>query len=248
MPGSNVVTATDRFEWEEQLGELALLRLIQLMAHFEGWLETLADVLVTPRRRLGWVKDMTLPAKHAGAVAELGTSQPMTKLFAASKPHRYRIDGVLNDAIVCVRYFKEVRNCAIHTGRRASAKLLSAQSAYAAVVQAGGLASAYRPPSCSPVSSLGDRVSVSHHGIVGLTGLTQRAIATIDALCAMSAAGESYFLRQWVETHGRGEHLSGDLSRRTARISSMAGKLGPRPSLSVPAFERLLKEQRLVNF
>ena len=248
LSGSNVVTATSRFSWDEQLHELALLRLIQLMAHYEGWLEAIADVLVHQGRRFGWVKDMTHPASYRSAIGELGNGRAMSDLYAASPGHRYRIDPSLDAAVTCIRYFKVARNCAIHAGRRASGEMLNAQAAYELVLQNGDLAQIYRPPRHIPVAAVGEKLVVDHYGVVGLTGLVQRVIATIDAHLAMTSAGQDYYVYRWIAEHGRGRSLPGDSVKRTTKIRTLASKVGPRPTADVPSLEQLLKREGLIRF
>ena len=247
LVGSNAVTATDRYSWDDQLSEVAMIRLLLIQAQFEGWLEGVATHILPGRSQRAWVKAMTFPTTHAAALAGLGRSTAMENLFAASRPHAYRIDAALAPAIVCLRYFKEVRNAAIHSGRRANAALLEAQTEYDGVVSAGVLASAYRPPAMQRVSGLGDRVVVSHHGVIGLTGLVQRVIATLDARIAMSQAGEQYYLAKWARLNPFRE-LPGDSTKRARQLRNMAGRVGPVPLSRVASWETMLKRSGLVRY
>ena len=88
LQGSNVVSAAKRFTWEEELSEIALLRLIQLFAHYEGWLEELAgDVVRSSSKRRSWCKNMTFPFAFQTSLNALGASNAMRDLYASSKPH-----------------------------------------------------------------------------------------------------------------------------------------------------------------
>ena len=207
LQGSNVVSAIQRFTWEEELSEIALLRLIQLFAHYEGWLESVAAELLPHAKARTWAKDMTFPGKFQAALASLGSSKAMTELYSSSKPHPYFVKSALGEVVTCIRYFKEIRNCAIHRGRRADSSLLSAQADYDGVLLHGVLVNAYRPPNPSRVSAVGDVTSVSHYAIIGLTGLVQRAIATLDALVGQTAAGEMYYLERWRLTNHQHHQL-----------------------------------------
>lgn len=247
LQGTNVVTPTDRFSWDEQLSELALLRLLQVIAHFEGWLEAIGGSLVKVNHLRSWLKDMTFPTSYGAAIASLGKSIGTSGLYAASKNHPYRIDPVLTDAVTCIRYFKEVRNCAIHRGRRASSAFLKAQADYEAVLHSGNLASVYRPPKPVLLGEQDEVVSVTHYAVIGVTGLIQRAIATLDGMLVRTAAGERYYLDRW-RTVNPIRELPGQPKKRWELFQTMAGRIGPRPMNPVPQLEAILKREGLLRF
>lgn len=247
LVGSNAVTATDRYTWEHQLAELAMLRLLQVMAYYEGWLEAVASRLLPASQVRSWIRRMTFATKYRGALQDLGVSRGMQALYKGSRPHNFRIDQALEPAIVCIRYFKEVRNAMVHTGRRATTGVLRTQAELDGAIKSGTLASAYRPPQYLPVTSIGERVIVTHHGAVGLTGLVQRVLATLDAQIAMTAFGETYYREKWVAKN-RIRALPADPARRERQLGMLASRVGPRPLGPIPEWEKLLKSAGVVRF
>ncbi|HMR94856.1 MAG TPA: hypothetical protein PKE05_04920 [Microthrixaceae bacterium] len=242
LSGSNVVTSMDGQSWADQMDEIASLRLVVVFAHFEGWLEAVSGQLgLDLQRRRTWSGQMAVPNKWKSAVASLGTSEPLRQLVARSPMHGYDLQGQLHEAIVCLRYFKEVRNCVAHNGGGATQRLLDSQADYATVVSGGSLGSVYEPPVFRPVVSLGEPVAADHHGVVGFTGLLQRIMATLDSLLLQTAAAEQSYLEGWAEANGRRRQLPAGGDRRTATLRKLAGRVGPKPTAVPAPLEALLK-------
>lgn len=249
MSGSNVVTFMDARSWDEQVEEIARLRLMMLFSHVEGWLAAMALTLQVPaKQRRSWAAAMLLPKKYPAALAGLGTSAAMTDLYLASARHLYDLDAGITDAVLALRYFKELRNAIVHSGGRASAAVIQTQKDYEQSIATAPLWTHYQPPRYVP-AQIGDEIEVDHHGVVGLTGLVQRCIVTFELAFLRTPAGEDAYLKRWKELFHKRGSLPADAGRRGRALASMQAKIGgPFPLTPVPSLEALLVKARLIAF
>jgi hypothetical protein len=249
LGGSNVVTAIDRYTWPEQLEELGRLRLMVLFAYFEGWLDAVAvELSITSNLRAAWSKRMIVPSKWQAALAELGLSPVMCDLDAGCSSHHYELGPNLGEAIVCLRYFKEIRNAIVHSGACVTTRVLASQSDYEASIAVHGLWSRYKPPVFVPARTVGEAIHVDHYGIIGLTGLVQRVMVSLDRRILKTDAGEAEYLAAWEKRYGRGRVMPGDGTKRVRALVRLAGNLGPTPTAVVPLFEAKLRSSGLIVY
>lgn len=227
--GSNVVTMIDRLTWEDQLEELAVLRLVTVFAHYEGWLEAVLERLgVSEKTRRNMVPQMTGPNERAKPLAKLGASTALGELVKDAPRHRYRVDSDLGAFLTCARYFKEVRNSVVHRGRRADKRLLEAQTDYERSISNGGLGH-YKAPLFVPISGVGERVSVDHHGVIGFTGVVYRLIATFDSMFLQTHPAEAIYVSRWKDESNPARSAPRTDPRRQQYLAKMARKVGPEP-------------------
>ena len=111
-------------------------------------------------------------------------------LAAAKKYDLARIDNLLK----CFRYFKELRNCLLHRGRKCDGKLYGAQSEFKPVATRQDLGMDFVPQ--HSIYAIGDPVEVALHGVLGFTEVILRIITTVDAELSKTRTGEAVLIRR----------------------------------------------------
>lgn len=196
--GVNYKRAFFETTWEQQQGKLAWILLNNSIPIYEGWLEDLKQNLFPDMR----VKDLQFPGSAQSEIARL-TSNSSTMLKDAFYSNylgkRDRCYSHLNALLNCYRVFKEARNCYMHNGSIADAKLIDAYNDYLPFATTSQLCVSEVPEFFSPV--LNTEVTISLRGVVGFSYILIKLLVSIDTelLCAFNAENE--FLNRYKQKH-----------------------------------------------
>ncbi len=102
--------------------------------------------------------------------------------------------STIDSLLICFRYFKELRNCLMHRGRKCDGKLWGAQSAFVPIANPTALGMDFLPE--YQRVSQGDEVSLSLHGVLGFTEVILRIVTTIDAELSATIVGEQVLIER----------------------------------------------------
>lgn len=254
--GANLKRACIDHSWEEQQQSFARLLLVNSIAVFEGWLHEILVPLGDRKRKRTLVTALQFPDSTAEdgkgacwAISELRANQSAvlknsfySELSSGKNFALLKLDAML----LCYRYFKELRNCQSHTGEIANAKTVVAFNNFTAVATSAQLGVS-EVPHHFPVID-GSKIALSLRGVVGLSHLILKLIASIDAELCCSEISETAFGQKWRLRHPHQISVSTSLAKRDERVSRLVKKAGfPKPS-SVSQLATWLKDQQFIDY
>lgn len=145
--GGELYRACIQTTWETQQEEFAGIILVNAIAAFEDFTQTLADKAATTGVK-AIAEALQFPKKappqtkqgHDWAFAEFGPSvQSLRGVFYMAHNTRRYAGPHLNNLLICYRYFKSLRNMLAHNGGRASQQMVDAYAAFAPVANKAAL-------------------------------------------------------------------------------------------------------------
>lgn len=251
--GSNIDTVdlkrtVTNYSWDDQTAMFGSFVLTNAFAIYEQWAD---EVLHSLGERAGSGKKLQFvdrPGKPGvgTTIANLtSTESAMLKAafyptYATNKKHSL---AQLDNLIRCYRYFKEIRNAQVHAGGIASQ---TAVDAYNAFLPVSGKEDLGRKGELSfdPVA-LGQPVSLNLRGVVGLTDVLIKIIATIDAELSRSERAEAVFEKAYKSANRR-TTLSATVRKRDRQVGDLCVKAGLVPPTDAAAVYEFLRDRRLI--
>lgn len=185
--------------WERQRERLAEVALIGVIALYEIWCEQLCNFFARDELaiKLQFPSNATQTNGVHFAITEMAinassiiTTSIYPCLVSSPKYDLQNIDNLLK----CFRYFKELRNCLLHRGRKCDGKLYGAQSEFIPVATKQGLGMKFVPR--HSVFTLEGGVDIELHGVLGFTEVILRIITTVDAQLSKTSQGEVALLQR----------------------------------------------------
>jgi len=252
--GGSLKRATIETSWEDQQEHFASIILINTIAAFEDFTLGIARASCPTneqhRRRveknLQFPDDPTKTSRRSLALALMGAqSMSVAGAFVQDPSIRRRYSGALIDnLLVCYRYFKEMRNAIAHNGGRADQKLIDAYNAFILIATAAALGTP-EVPHRHPLVAVGDSVKLSMRGVIGLSDIILRIIATYDADFSGYAFAESEILQR-IGSPIKEQWVHGDDKKNNKRLARSMNKFGFPELQPTPAFKAFLKAHGLV--
>lgn len=218
------------WSWEEQEKKLAGIILTNAFAIYEGWLTmTLGQLKLSSKKMSKAEKGLQRPTTWKGeagrtpsegfryALSTVGEHRwPLSsQLHSGFKKHRKYPKSDIEDLLTCLRFFKEVRNCLMHSGGIANARLERAEADYRSCSDRLNLKEV---PKYEPVMS-GKKVTLSLRGVVGLTDVLKQIIIFTDAELIFIKGAEDVVIGQLKAAVGSDKRK---VSKDTTRACSAA--------------------------
>ncbi|QHI68769.1 hypothetical protein [Tichowtungia aerotolerans] len=250
--GANLRRACIEHSWEEQKESFSRLILTNIIAIYEGWVDAVLSELnaSSKERSLG----LQFPRRGAGkkdvttVLRELTQQESIvlkTNFYSSLCGKLSYSDSKLEEMLLCYRFFKEIRNCEMHSTGVCTQRLIDAYTRFSAVASATTLGVKEVPKHSSPI--LGAPVEIDLHGVVGLSGIVLKMIATLDAELSRSQKAEIAFCKKWRTTHPHRKMLSAKEQRRKFQIVWMVKNAHfPKPS-NTDSLGEFLKQNRLIQ-
>lgn len=194
---TNLVVPFRSHSWDMQRERLAEVALINVIALFEMWCDEVCDIF----RRSDLAIKLQHPTNSTGtggvrfALREMQSARSMiiaNSVQSVLRNARKYSYASLDNLMKCFRYFKEVRNCLMHRGRKCEGKLWGAQSEFIPVSTQSALGMDFVPE--HQIANQGDEIHVSLHGVLGFTEVILRIVTTIDADLAATEEGEQVII------------------------------------------------------
>ena len=251
--GANIKRACQEFTWDEQKEQFATFLLVNSFAFYESWITNVLKVLGHPSKQtekaLQYPSSGPISAPTGGiqfAINNLTNphSSEMRDLFYPSylaNPKNGLL--IIENLIGCYRYFKELRNCIMHSGSIADIKLMDAYSNYMLLTPAS-LNAIEVPVINAPI--LNKPVNVNLRGVVGFYDILLKLVATIDAELSVSEKAAHIVISKSRKINGR-PSLSTESSKKNGRIKSVFGKLHMPKPLDLSKAEDFLKRNSLIS-
>lgn len=238
-------------DWEEQKARFASLILVNVFAVYENWADEMASALqVSPLRKAFQFPDS---ARIGGKGVEwllahltINTSSTLSvtyyPIFKSSS--KYSLNTMSN-MMLAYRYFKEIRNCEMHSSRGASQGAEAAYQAFLPVSDKESLGMK-GDLDIEPII-IDEPVGLKLRGVVGFCDIVLRIIATIDAELCRSKQAEAIFRRMLKGAKGQPKLLSGNVKRRRDQVKKFCLAAGlPEPANTEAAY-RFLKSENIIH-
>jgi len=262
IQGANLKRLANEKIWPDMQQWFSRLLLSETCALFEGWIEAALDELALPQsiRGLGSKNSLdkmlqfpttrdttgTLTGGVMFAVAKvqgvLGSQLIQTCFHPTQQKNKKYSMHTLEKLLICYRAFKDVRNDFTHHGGRASKKAEQAYIAYQAET-AASLGLKEKPDLPSVIS--GSTIQLSLRGVVGLSDVAIRLIATLDFLLSNSTYAEGVFKRRWHTKHKGLITVKAAGPARNAQLVKLTKQCGLPCPVNESALYKHLSGQRL---
>ncbi len=197
--GQNLRVLTSR-DFDDTEKELAHMWLAATFAHYESWAQG-----VEARTGIhGFEKAVQFPKEYASRLCSLPRSKHLSAAYAGHVIRDKLCLGSrqrITHALSLYRYYKEIRNCTMHSGGLASSRLQDA--ATEAVIPHSSLVAraGWRGQPISLISE-GEQVSVDLPLVRDAIALLQRLVFSIDGMLMISTHGEDEVDRRWTSEYG----------------------------------------------
>ncbi len=250
--GVNFPRAFVEKTWEEHQETLARMLLINLCSLYESWIQQVLLELGIQNR--SYEKGLQFPtAVNKGIQPTLQKiNSPHSPLLKAAFysdliKNKYNSLSSLEELMVIYRYFKECRNCIIHADGITN-KELEAASRDITTLDASGRVPLPEFPKHFDLK-IGEPVILALRGVVGLSNIVLRLIATLDAELAYSKKAEDAFVANWKRLHGKRHYVlkSRDKAKRKAQVSRLVKKMALPEPQNLNQFEKFMLQRNLVS-
>jgi hypothetical protein len=212
ISGVNLKRAFVERSWDDHLNWFSDNLLTSLFPLYEAWADDILHELAMPVSKLA--AEMQFPSGATKLLPsgkrtkpKIGVGGVIAQITRASSPFTTsnvyprlaKNNGYsfpeLENLLVAYRYFKEARNCRIHSGGRASDDAVDAYNAFALVANEKAInVKKFHPP--TPVVK-GAAVTVDLRSVVGFGELLMNIFATLDAELARCGSAENVLLNRW---------------------------------------------------
>lgn len=254
IQGANLKRACIDYSWDEQKESFARLVLTNSFAIYEGWLDEILRALGKNPLKLSLEFQFPSNAgfKYDGVITSLGKitateSLPMKKsIYPVLGKKRHYALSRLNEMLMCYRFFKEIRNCDIHSGGIASEYLVTTYQAASQIMTESGLGVNEVPIHTPPVE--GQKINISLRGVVGFSQILLKIMATLDAEFCRSILAEKEFIVKWKRANPHKKMLSADFGTRKSQITKMTMKAGFPAPADTQEFGNWLHSKGLTQF
>jgi hypothetical protein len=221
--GVNYKNAFEENTWENQQSNFAWILLNSTIPIFEGWLESLRDTNFPTLN----VKAMQFPQQAISEIRRLTTPESVVlknSFYQIYSNKKWRSFAKLNNLLCCFRYFKEMRNCYMHNGRRADTKLVNAYNDFHPIATASDLDVSECPEHYVPV--IDQLIKISLRGVVGLSFIVIKIISTVDSELLKSVQAEAEVISRFRKCPSFGRTLKPDVTKANKQVSRYITQCG----------------------
>jgi len=223
-------------EWSRHEAEFSKWLLFEACTLYEGWAEKVcADVFPSKSaksnaKQLQFPSGTTKTGKPDGypvpiAEANSATSALMVaEFFPTLKASKLNCWPTVNDHLSAYRFFKECRNCFIHSDGLATQEILDLHTKVMAIQ--GKTPSPFKHPFSLPKPILNQRIALDLRDCSLLATLVRKLICTFDAALSVASKSETILeqrLRFLISNNPKWTNLPGDGAKQSQRIHRMLG-------------------------
>lgn len=190
---TNLIVPFESISWDVQRERLAEIALVNIIALYEIWCDEICSSMGSADQAVKFQFPTNISMTRgvrSGIEALTQNISPglVTGIYPSlKKASKYSLSNIDN-LLKCYRYFKELRNCFMHRGRKCDGKLYGAQSEFIPVATKAGLGMSFIPE--HKVYAQGDSIELSFHGVLGFTDVILRIVTTIDIELSKSIQAE----------------------------------------------------------
>jgi len=239
---TNLLVAFSDISWESQRERLAEVCLVNIIAIFESWCEEICQLFgrkklatklqnpTNPTRSdgVGYVIDQITASQHSAITGSIYPTLIQSKKYSLP---------TLDSLLKCFRYFKELRNCYMHRGRKCDDRLFASQKQFKAVANKKALGMSFVPE--YSIFKIGDPIDVSLHGVLGFTDVILRMVSTIDAELSRTIVAEKIIVARITS--------AAKLPIKGRSIPIMVSTFGMQGVILTPELMNVLKREKIVE-
>jgi hypothetical protein len=201
VTSANLKVACLETTWEAQQEQFARFLLFELCGLFEAWLEEVVPRAISAGKVRTLTKCLQFPSGLGQKASGLAAGLAVIKAERSTLMHKELLPTLqvnpknswanIEPLLRAYRHFKECRNSFIHHGGKATQACADAHKLFASIP----LSALYfkRAPIAPPVT-LGDRITLPLHDVVGLSSIVHRLVVTLDATLASTIGAEADML------------------------------------------------------
>ncbi len=196
--------------WNDLLDLQARANLLSTISLFEGWSEALRAEIGSSKNDadcLQWPSSAVHPRQQRDGSLKPGIGELISKAKQPGQPdvmmrcvfptlaasRNYRTPQ-LDSLYVCYRAWKEVRNCVVHSGGRATPRMIDDVAKLSTLTPADLGMSWVPTPS---ISSAGEQISLAFTDVMSFGEVLQKIVTTVDAELATTQGAEHLLWARW---------------------------------------------------
>ena len=245
----NLYRACIEQSWEQQEYSISRNLLTNIFALYEGWIETILPQLSDSNSIVKGAKKIQFSGSVGTILSSMQQHENMALVNAMydvyiTKNSRSKLSH-LDNYLKIYRYFKECRNCIIHSGGRTNQTLINAYN------DVSGLTAidldVTEVPEMTPVAAENEYVKISLRGVVGFSQIVIKIVEVLDAEFIKADKAIDCFISQIKEYTPQPIYPSPDKTKAEKNIESImrrSGFLIPRHSKD---FYQLLKNYGILR-
>lgn len=242
----NLYRACIEQSWEQQEYSISRNLLTNIFAIYEGWIETILPLLGVDIKES---KKFQFPNTARAMLTSMQQHENARLVNAFYPVYVAKNSGSklshLESYLKVYRYFKECRNCIIHSGGRTNQNLVDA---YAAI--SGLLASdldVAEVPDMQSVTSVDALVTLSLRGVVGFSQIVIKLVEVLDMEFIKADKALERFVAQIKEFTPYPEYPSQDENKAKKMIEGIMRRSGFLPPIHSNEFYQLLKSWNILR-
>lgn len=232
--------------WEQQVYSVSRNLLTNIFALYEGWIETilpqLSDDVINPKK-------FQFPATARTALTSMQQHENAALVNALYDAYVAKNNGSklthLDGYLKIYRYFKECRNCIIHSGGRTNQKLIDAYSDVMGLTAID--LDVAEIPEMGPVTAENELVKISLRGVVGFSQIVIKLVEVLDMEFIKTDKAIDCFVRQIKEYTPYPIYPSPDEAKAKIKIDAIMRRSGFLPPHHSEAFYQLLKRNGILR-
>lgn len=242
----NLYRACIEQSWVQQEYSISRNLLTNIFALYEGWIETILPLFGIDKKES---KKFQFPNSARTMLTSMQLHENVVLVSALYPVYVAKNSGSklshLENYLKIYRYFKECRNCIIHSGGRANQQLIDAY-AVASGLSASDL-DVSEVPDMHPVTSVNDLVSLSLRGVVGFSQVVIKLVEVLDMEFMKTDKALDCFVAQIKEFTPYPEYPSQDEHKAKKMIEGIMRRSGFLPPLHSNDFYQLLKNNQVLR-
>lgn len=242
----NLYRACIEQTWEQQEYNISRNLLTNIFALFEGWIEMILPVLGISERKS---KDLQFPDKARNTLVSFQQRPNVTLVDAFYDVYVLKNSGSqlvhLENYLKIYRYFKECRNCVIHSGGRTDQKLIDAYAEVAGLTAVD--LDVNELPVMEPVARVNDLIKLSLRGVVGFSQIVIKLVEVMDTELIKAERAVDCFVSQVKEYTPYAYTLSQDKHKAEKKIEGIMRSAGFLPPRHSDAFLQMLRNKGIIR-
>lgn len=232
--------------WDQQEYSISRNLLTNIFALYEGWIETILPQLSDDDIN---AKQFQFPVT-VGTILTLMQQHETTALVNAmynvyvAKNRSSKLSH-LDNYLKVYRYFKECRNCIIHSGGRTNQKLINAYNDVLGLTAMD--LDVVEVPEMEPVAAENELVIMSLRGVVGFSQIVIKLVEVLDIEFIKADKAIDCFVNQIREFTPHPIYPSPDEAKAKKMIEAIMRRSGFLPPHHSDAFYQLLKSKGILR-
>ena len=232
--------------WEQQEFNISKNLLTNIFALYEGWIETILpqltddDISAKKFQFAGSARTTLSLMQQHGNVALVNAFHGVYE----NKNSDSKLSH-LENYLKVYRYFKECRNCIIHSGGRTSDKLINAYNDVAGMTPVD--LDVIEVPEMAPVTVVNELVKLSLRGVVGFSQVVIKLVEVLDMEFIKADKAVDCFMNHIIEFTPHPVYPSSDSGKAKKMIEGIMHRSGFLPPVQSASFYQLLKNKGILK-